>query len=388
MLDSQATPRTPRSRILVVVVLGLLVSVSLYYLYPLNVPYRLGTYTKYEVISRLTTTNSNPGRVVMFIHEEPSSYATVDASSYSYTPGAVVTTEKLEHRIGSGIAYNLKAIAWNSTGEAMTYFVKRNVTSYSITYNLWGLESVLSDTSVYLASNDFYPSENPEIKQLANRIVGESRGSVEKARSLFNYVTENIRYNSSYLDVTDVFRVLKEKQAVCEGYSFVYATLLRSVGIPAFVEIGYGYQLSENRGGGHAWVEAWLYSQWVAFDPTWKLFAGWNDNGHLLGELAAYDSDSDVSSVDWAEVRVLEHGVLGVQQGDVRFVILALILLGSYAILAYTSVRAQMKRMRRPPPVAPLQPGPYKYCPHCGSTIPSDSVFCVACGRRTQLEGG
>lgn len=386
MSNSRATTRTLRSRILVAVVLGILIVGTLYYLYPLNVPYRLGTYTKYEVTSSLTVNPGQPGRVVMYFHEGDRPYATVDTASYSYTSGGVVTMEELEHREGSGIAYTLRAIAWNNTGVARTYVVKRTVVSCSIAYNLWGLENVPPGISTYLSSNEFYPSDNARIRELANLKAAGAISSLDKARRLFDYVTDTIQYNPDYLDVVDVFRILEERQAVCEGYSFVYATLLRSVGIPAFVEIGYSYRIKDNAGGGHAWVEAWLYNQWVTFDPTWQRFAGWEDNGHLLGELAAYDSDSEASSVDWGEVRVLESGRVSFQEGDARFGIMSFIALGGYVVLVYYSLRTQIMR-RRPEPSIPPQQGPYKYCPHCGSLIPSDSIHCTNCGRRTGSEG-
>jgi hypothetical protein len=224
-----------------------------------------------------------------------------------------------------------------------------------------------------------------EIKELANGIAGGSRSSLEKVRVLFDYVTDNIQYNSDYLGVTDVFRILRERQAVCEGYSFVFATLLRSVGIPAFVEIGYSYRLDQSKGGGHAWVEAWLHNQWVAFDPTWRLFAGWSDNGHLLGELAAYDSDTEDISVNWGEVRVLERGVTGIQQRELSYITMSLVTLGGYVVLVYMTLRTRIQR-RPPPPSPPPLVGQYQYCPSCGFKIPSDAVFCAECGRRVRLE--
>jgi len=361
---------------------------SLYYLYPLTVPYRLSTYTKYRVTSTLVTKLGYTGKVVMYIHEGIRPYATVDANSYTNTAEAVITTQKLEHRKGSGVEYNLRLFAWNNTGRAGTYFVERNVTSYGITYNLWGYETIPAEASLYLASNDYYPSSNAEIKELANRIAGGSRSSLERARALFDYVTDNIQYNSDYLDVTDVFRILRERQAVCEGYSFVFATLLRSVGIPAFVEIGYSYNLDQNKGGGHAWVEAWLHNQWVAFDPTWRLFRGWSDNGHLLGELAAYDTDTKDVSVNWAEVRVLERGVTGIQQWELRYITMSLVMLGGYVVLVYMTLRTRIEKRSLQPPTPPPLMGPYQYCPSCGFKISSDAAFCAECGRRAKPGSG
>jgi transglutaminase-like putative cysteine protease len=374
-----------RGRVIVAVVLGLVISGSLCYLYPLSVPYKLSAYTKYRVTSTLATRQGYTGRVVMYIHEGIRPYATVDANSYTNTAEAVITTQKLEHRKGSGVEYTLRVFAWNNTGGARIYYVERNVTSYGITYNLWGYETIPAEISPYLVSNDYYPSNNVEIKELANGIAGGSRSSLEKVRVLFDYVTDNIQYNSDYLGVTDVFRILRERQAVCEGYSFVFATLLRSVGIPAFVEIGYSYRLDQSKGGGHAWVEAWLHNQWVAFDPTWRLFAGWSDNGHLLGELAAYDSDTEDISVNWGEVRVLERGVTGIQQRELSYITMSLVTLGGYVVLVYMTLRTRIQR-RPPPPSPPPLVGQYQYCPSCGFKIPSDAVFCAECGRRVRLE--
>lgn len=84
------------------------------------------------------------------------------------------------------------------------------------------------------------------------------------------------------------------KQGVCQDYSHIALSLLRSVGIPARYVSGYHYTGNGEIGEAvvvesHAWLEAWV-GEWIPFDPT---------NGKDVGEkhiVIAYGRDyGDVS---------------------------------------------------------------------------------------------
>jgi transglutaminase-like putative cysteine protease len=83
-------------------------------------------------------------------------------------------------------------------------------------------------------------------------------------------------------------------QGVCQDYSHITLSLLRSVGIPARYVSGYHYTGSGDVGEpvigeSHAWLEAWV-GEWVPLDPT---------SGQDVGEhhvVVAYGRDyNDVS---------------------------------------------------------------------------------------------
>jgi len=85
-----------------------------------------------------------------------------------------------------------------------------------------------------------------------------------------------------------------EKKGVCQDYSHIVLSMLRSIGIPARYVSGYHYTGTGEIGEpvvveSHAWLAAWL-GEWIPFDPT---------NGKDVGErhiVIAYGRDyGDVS---------------------------------------------------------------------------------------------
>ncbi len=118
--------------------------------------------------------------------------------------------------------------------------------------------------------------------RLAEEIVPEDGGPLERARAIEDYLERECRYS---LDVASLppgreavdFFLFDSKQGYCEHFATAYAVLCRLAGIPSRVVTGYStgdynpftglYEVSLD--DAHAWVEIYLAGVgWVARDPT------------------------------------------------------------------------------------------------------------------------
>lgn len=133
---------------------------------------------------------------------------------------------------------------------------------------------------------DAHALEVPEtaesnINSLAEYLTQNSETDLEKARALFIWMTDNIRYdvkllNSSRLTAEQRYerqqanKVLKAKMGVCEGYTNLYHELCVAAGLQSEKVTGYakppGQRVSRL---GHAWNILKIDDEWKLIDNTW-----------------------------------------------------------------------------------------------------------------------
>ncbi|OMF61560.1 hypothetical protein BK139_06900 [Paenibacillus sp. FSL R5-0490] len=147
---------------------------------------------------------------------------------------------------------------------------------------------------VYLLPNGKdIPSENKEIVNLAKDITKGITDDYQKVKAIHDWVSQNISYdyerfqNKTAAPYQSALTVLNTRIAVCEGYSNLTASLLRSLGIKTKVVAGLGafrspgYEQFEDSPGinihdsafddsRHAWNEAYVNNRWVNMDTTWS----------------------------------------------------------------------------------------------------------------------
>jgi hypothetical protein len=66
-----------------------------------------------------------------------------------------------------------------------------------------------------------------------------------------------------------IIETLRDKKAVCQGYSEVFHELCVTAGIESYVVRGYTKQNGHVTSIPHAWVVARIDTSWYFFDPTW-----------------------------------------------------------------------------------------------------------------------
>lgn len=125
-------------------------------------------------------------------------------------------------------------------------------------------------------------SFSPEIKELAERITEGEDSPYSKTFAITRYLRINMEYSDSIPsapsgnDPIEWF-LLEEKKGFCNYYASAQVLMLRSLGIPARLSVGYAegaydpetntYTVREKNS--HAWPEVYFVNYgWVTFEPT------------------------------------------------------------------------------------------------------------------------
>ncbi len=121
--------------------------------------------------------------------------------------------------------------------------------------------------SVYTSANSLVPSDDPAVQQTATQLVAGQSNPYEKARLLYNYVTQKLKYSEAPSE-NGVVAALKAGSGDSYTLTLLYTALLRSAGIPARPVAGvlvYGDKQTID----HYWVEFFLPAfGWVPVDPA------------------------------------------------------------------------------------------------------------------------
>lgn len=139
-----------------------------------------------------------------------------------------------------------------------------------------------------------------EIGKLSNKLTSPYDTDLKKTRSIFRWITENIAYDTQeyhadsahsihyqiYNKISDDVKnkdeefnyqliqyILKNKKAVCEGYSILFKALCDSANIKAEVIVGKSKNSISKVGvpskEDHAWNAVYIDDKWVLLDVTW-----------------------------------------------------------------------------------------------------------------------
>jgi hypothetical protein len=163
----------------------------------------------------------------------------------------------------------------------------------------------------YLKPSIPIPAGHPALARLARKIAGTAADPIGQIQSLLRWMQDNLKREA--VDVFTALDVLEQKKAECQGHSYLYAGLARSLGIPTRLANGLVY--SREHGGFlyHAWAESWVDGGWIAVDPTFgqleadathiKIIEGENiaDLAPLLpliGRLSARIISADAAGID------------------------------------------------------------------------------------------
>lgn len=121
---------------------------------------------------------------------------------------------------------------------------------------------------------------SPRIKDLAAAITGDAKTPFEKAILITRYLRENIAYVQTIPEVPRnkdplEWILFEYKQAYCVYYASSEVLMLRSVGVPARMAVGFaqgqrdGNNFVVRRLNAHAWPEVYFPEiGWVEFEPT------------------------------------------------------------------------------------------------------------------------
>ena len=207
-------------------------------------------------------------------------------------------------KTGDGGKINLQLIGPDSV--TYKYFIEEAdaptvfpFTAGSGSYTIMAFQNISGDQYASLFSqvidvelkDDFlpflYPNQYVNFRQdsqavsLAAQLTEGLTSDVDALTAVYEYVTTNITYDNekaatvsgNYLP--DIDETLSTKKGICFDYAALTASMLRSVGIPAKLAIGYSASVR------HAWIDVYIQSigwveravefngdEWKLMDPT------------------------------------------------------------------------------------------------------------------------
>ena len=175
-----------------------------------------------------------------------------------------------------------------------TYKLSHSLNSFSKETALM-TDSILIEDKKYLIGSDYIQTNHPEIQKYKNEIESmKLKTRAEVIQAVQKLVTNVIEYDYEMID-NDVTRVLHlddfltKGKGVCQHFALLSTTLLRALGIPARIIVG--YSLSPNTAGGHAWIEAKITNDyWLPIEPqNQEDYAIWTLNYYPLGVMTDYE---------------------------------------------------------------------------------------------------
>lgn len=145
--------------------------------------------------------------------------------------------------------------------------------------------------SVFLQSDEIvnWSSDMKAIKK-AQELTKNSKNDSDKIEAIYSYIVKNIKYDTAKAEdvksgyIPSVDDVFKTKKGICYDYSVLFASMLRSVGVPVKVLMGTSKDVTEY----HAWNQVYSKAkkEWIVVDTT--LDAGSNkDNLDTIAKNAA-----------------------------------------------------------------------------------------------------
>lgn len=151
--------------------------------------------------------------------------------------------------------------------------------------NLWQAEHCINN----FFPEEWVPAEGKEsvfyqIVGLTDSLVSGKTSDLEKARAIFDWVSQNIAYDYTaygysergellnddekymrYSQATDAFYTFYNRRGVCDGYAHLSWLMLTIAEIPGAYISGLAHG-----GGRHAWNAVYCDGRWILFDATWK----------------------------------------------------------------------------------------------------------------------
>ena len=224
-------------------------------------------------------------------------YNNIETSSRDYSITLNKSTNKLYAKYKGEDKYgilNIKASSKEDTGS--NYIVaKGHWQPISLIYGDCGYEislcelasmanklNVTERVGIYITAvnedtlyngDGYYVYDTPKIHKIARKL--KDTDSLKIVYNTYDYIIDNIEYNDSLAEMIktgelklykpDIDRVIEDKRGICIDQASLMLSLLRQNGVKSRLCTGY----TENKQY-HAWVEAFVDNQWLAFDTSLK----------------------------------------------------------------------------------------------------------------------
>jgi hypothetical protein len=155
-----------------------------------------------------------------------------------------------------------------------------------------------------LQPSNVVQSRDPMIRRLAASIAGQQASPEAKIAAVLRWLDQNIAKEA--VDTFSALDVLDAKRGECQGHAYLYAALMRALGVPTRVVNGLVYSPDFEGFLYHTWAESLVDGGWSAVDPTFGQTRA--DATHVA--LVRGETLAELTSlVDWVgntRVKVLE----------------------------------------------------------------------------------
>lgn len=115
----------------------------------------------------------------------------------------------------------------------------------------------------FIKSNNF-ELVNSSIRKIAKEITKGKTSDLEKVKAIYDYIIDQLTYskdNPQVCGLGNSLLTLKHKKGICTDYHSLFISLVRSLGIPAKFEIGFGIPENAKAGkinGYHCWAKFYI----------------------------------------------------------------------------------------------------------------------------------
>lgn len=183
--------------------------------------------------------------------------------------------------------YGIDWIRWSGSGVGtFTSTISYDVESYSYVWDIdesdslttdyiqQNLNGSLSNMKAYLISESGDGSEwipavsgwnkgyviytGGEIKELADKIVGDETNVYLILKLIYEWIDDNITYKEYSGIPQTALQLLHSKRGDCDDQSVLFCSLARAAGVPAWLEMGALYNTSKGTFINHVWAQAYI----------------------------------------------------------------------------------------------------------------------------------
>lgn len=126
-------------------------------------------------------------------------------------------------------------------------------------------------------------NEDMEAIKKAKDLTKDAKSDLDKVKAIHSYIVNNISYDKEKIKnlqagyLPSIEETFKSSKGICYDYSALFSAMLRSIGIPTKLVMGYNNDIKEY----HAWNQVYLKetNEWIIIDTTY-------DSAYVKNELS------------------------------------------------------------------------------------------------------
>lgn len=153
----------------------------------------------------------------------------------------------------------------------------------------------VENLSKYLKEEVLVESEDFLIKEKVSELLKKYKK--ETAKSLYNWVFENLKYSGFVSDDRGAAYAMKYKSGDCTEYAYLYTAMARAAGLPSRAVAGFVYSedsrlMSKDY---HNWSEVLIDNKWHIVDPQKQVFMDRHED-YVAMRIISTDMDTDLNN--------------------------------------------------------------------------------------------